>query len=315
MGSMIDTTTPRVSNASHIPSVNDVMIDSDDLLDSDSHTTSDDIDYESEENDDSESADNEYLHVRNDSLMPHEEEKNICVRIAKVLYENSWTGEMIADSAEFSRREFNALLECGNVMTDSFISNLVWKIIFYSQKKSEDELINEDKAHNKWYWYDTNDISSDWKWRKYNVIICQWISDQYKLYLTNNNDDEMIIDFKKCQDKFEKDHRQNIVKSMRNRPEIKEDYDEDDEKQEMSNKKKKKITIDAFFDVNSAYDHFLVIQRDNIWHKIKGSDNREYSREIRLEYKLFDIKSDMIVTNYQPNPSPFAIPNLLAVDA
>merc|ERR1712228_698622 len=222
----------------------------------------------------------------------------------------------IADSAEFSRREFNALLECGNVMTDSYISNLVWKIIFYSQKKSEDELINEDKAHKKWYWYDSNDIASDWKWRKYNVIICQWISDQYKSYLSKAVETE-CIDFKKCQKKFEKDQRQNIVKSMRKRPEIKED--DEDEKQGIlddgSNKKKKKITIDAFFDVNSAYDHFLVIERKHIWHKIKGNDNREYSREIRLDNKLFDVKSEMIVTNYQPNPSPFAIPNLLAVDA
>merc|ERR1712228_985923 len=113
-----------------------------------------------------------------------------------------------------------------------------------SQKKSEDELINEDKAHKKWYWYDSNDIASDWKWRKYNVIICQWISDQYKSYLSKAVETE-CIDFKKCQKKFEKDQRQNIVKSMRKRPEIKED--DEDEKQGIlddgSNKKRKKLQL------------------------------------------------------------------------
>eukprot|EP01084_Bolivina_argentea_P039843 73623_1 len=66
-----------------------------------------------------------------------EEEENICIKIGKVLYENSWTGDMISSSTEFSRREYNALLDVGNISSDSYISNLVWKIIFYSQKKKK----------------------------------------------------------------------------------------------------------------------------------------------------------------------------------
>merc|ERR1712173_486212 len=82
-----------------------------------------------------------------------------------------------------------------------------------------------------------------------------------------------------------------------------------------TSKKKKKITIDSFFDVNSNFNHFLVIEKEEIWHRIRGNDNREYMREIRLESRLFDVKQEMIECNYQPNPSPFVIPNLLALDA
>ena len=266
--------------------------------------------------------------------LPQEEEKNICTRIAKVLYENSWTGEMISNSTEFSKREYNALLDVGNIPIDSYISNLVWKIIFYSQKKTEDDLINEDKPHIKWYWWDSNDIDSDWKWRKYNVIICQWITETYQLFLDKHYEkksEPLQVDFRECQKKLEKEHEKTKKKTKNKRGDNDRDDDDgkDDEKESIDgnnnkNGKKKKITIDAYFDKNKDYEHVLQIGVDDennkdiiIWHKIKRTtDNVEYCREIRVEHKLFSIKQDMRVDIYQQNPSPFAIPpQLAAIDA
>merc|ERR1712154_112202 len=140
---------------------------------------------------------------------------------------------MIYEAADFSRREYNALLECGNLRTDSWIADLVWQIIFYSQKKSEDDLVNGDKEHTKWFWYDSNDVSSDWMWRKYNVTICMWISTQYSLFISSAKN-AMTVSIKECKEKFENDHKQS-KKSTRSQPipENKaDDEDDDDEKKE-----------------------------------------------------------------------------------
>ena len=123
--------------------------DDDDIRSDSSYVTDTDSDSDSD-SDSADSDDDERGFGTLGTLIPQEEEKNICMRIATVLYENSWTGEMISNSTEFSRREYNALLDVGGVITDSYIANLVWKIIFYSQKKTEDDLINEDKPHIKW---------------------------------------------------------------------------------------------------------------------------------------------------------------------
>merc|ERR1712129_637792 len=160
----------------------------------------------------------------------------------------------------------------------------------------------------------------DWKWRKYNVTICTWISNEYKLYLQEGNDTKNVS-FDECQQKFEKDHKHK--KSTRSQPIIEENDDEsdgkDDEKtselkRSESKKRGKKIAIDAFFDVNSNYKHCLVFERQHIWHQIKAKDGREYLREIKLEHQLFGVRKEMKVEKYETNPSPFVTPNLLAVD-
>lgn len=105
--------------------------DDDDFLGDDPDDDEDDEDSEDSESEDSEDD------INGEDLANEEQEKKICEQIGKVLYENSWTGEMISSSAEFSQREFNALLDVGGVRTDAPICNLVWNIIFYSQKKTQ----------------------------------------------------------------------------------------------------------------------------------------------------------------------------------
>eukprot|EP01084_Bolivina_argentea_P129844 229281_1 len=132
------------------------------------------------------------------------QEKDILLQIAKVLYEHSWSGEMISLSTQFNRSDYNALLTVGGISINSNISNSVWKIISGLQKKVEDDLITENKKHIKWYWWDANinDYNYNWKWRKYNVIICEWISKQYQLYLNDNSYNH--IEFKLCQEELQK---------------------------------------------------------------------------------------------------------------
>eukprot|EP01084_Bolivina_argentea_P311446 539088_1 len=89
----------------------------------------------------------------------------------------------------------------------------------------------------------------------------------------------------------------------------------DDIKEEM-------ITIDPYFEKNNEYCHHLVIEKDEfdygnilLWHKITNINNEmEYFREIRLHYKLLNVKQNMIVNEYEQYPSPFAIPPLLHID-
>eukprot|EP01083_Nonionella_stella_P169527 575001_1 len=286
----IDPTIDQLSDGDHTPTqtVND-------------EETKEDVSSETESEETEEDSDDEEAYA-----YLEEEEENICMRIGKVLYENSWTGDMISSSREFSRREYNALLDVGNIPSDSYISNLVWKIIFYSQKKSKDDLINEDKEHIKWYWFDSNDMDSDWKWRKYNVVICEWITQQFDAYLKETKNESKEIDFKDCE--------QNLIDLHKEKKSKKHIQDEKDKEEK---KKNTKPTIDPYFG-KSNYDHFLLIERQKenilLWHKITKS-NKTYYRELRLDHKLLAIKPDMIIANYQPNPSPFAIPPQLAVDA
>ena len=53
-----------------------------------------------------------------------------------------------------------------------------------------------------------------------------------------------------------------------------------------------------------------------VWHKIISNIDYglEYYREIRLDHKLFGIDHNMIIPNYQQNPSPFAIPQQLTTN-
>ena len=48
-------------------------------------------------------------------------------------------------------------------------------------------------------------MDGDWKWRKYNVMICQWITEQFQEFLGGKMRTK-AIDFSKCQEKLEKDH-------------------------------------------------------------------------------------------------------------
>lgn len=61
---------------------------------------------EEEEVEEEEEAESEYsTESESEDVAAMEDEERICVQIGKVLYENSWTGEMISSSSEFSQRE------------------------------------------------------------------------------------------------------------------------------------------------------------------------------------------------------------------
>ena len=220
---------------------------------------------------------------------------------------------------DFGVIQFNALLDVGGVRSDAPICNLVWSIIFYSQKKTEDELANEDQVHLKWYWWDSNEVDGDWKWRKYNVMICNWMTEQFGAFLLTEERSKEI-DFALCQEKLESDHQLSRKKKGR-----RDEEDEDEEKESELKSESKKISIDSYFEKNGKYRHCLVIEKGEaennplgikLWHRISPSaGGLEYFREIRMEHKLFAVSPELIVPHYVPTPSPFSlIPQLNDVE-
>lgn len=288
---------------------------SDGMLSSDGSTLSDD---DEEDDDDDESSGSDYNHGLSQGLngLTSAAAWSLqCRQIGRVLYENSWTGEMMASSTDFSRREFNALLDVVGVPTDSVISCLVWRIIFYSQRKTHDDLVNEEQTHTRWLWFHADcEANCLWKWRKYSVVICQWLSLILHRFIAQNQHREEVP-FSECEEALQQKHAQTNKKGKDEREEEKASSSEV-KKNGKGKGKGKKVSIDAYFGKHSKYSHCVVMERQSkgdvrVWHRISDSDI-EYLREVRCEQQLFGVRRELRVDVYHPNPSPFAIPPQLA---
>merc|ERR1711971_496344 len=109
--------------------------------------------------------------------------------------------------------------------------------------------VNEEQAHTRWLWFHADtEPNCLWKWRKYSVVICQWLSLTVQKFITTKGEERKEVDFEECQKMLEQKHAKTSKKVNRDRDEEKAS--------EVNNgaaaaKKNKKVSIDAYFGKNT----------------------------------------------------------------
>jgi len=227
--------------------------------------------------------------------------------IAKALFRGKWNGLMLYDNDTFSMDTYHSILECNNINLQSQTVKFIWNIIYASQKKINDSNISENTTHIKWFWFDNN----TWKYRKYHIIVCKWLTKTSKAFIKRNK-------------KYIK-MGNSTIKERYDFAEISNNYDFNNNDEFKNNSSKKPGFKDELFLDFKRGDlkHELLIKKDKFIRKIcfyhiismKQNNKNIFFREIRNEHGLYQskAKSNLIKKEFIKKPSPFIAPAILSV--
>lgn len=245
----------------------------------------------------------------NTDLLNVNDEETIVKKIAFVLCENQWTGDMINNGKEFNKSTFDALLDVGQIPKNNPTVRYVWKVIHYSQQKTVDETFNEEQLHIKWFWFDCRQLNNNWIWKKYNVVICQWISKCYELFLIEYKnvvkDGLLEFDFLLCEQELQKrkqneKRNKNIVHDEKDGEFDDEKVEEFDEKVEEFDEKVEEFEDEYKDDEKSDVVEEMPVKPITIDHQLNESMNNGVHHSLVIEWNFDEKKIELWHKKYAP---------------